>query len=98
MFVYVIVLWLLFVVCLSGSLVWFVRAALLCSCVCVLRLVCMCYLWCVVLLCAVSLVCRACMWCCCVVVGFVFCYGVNAFLVCDRNEYVPYVRCSSMFV
>ena len=46
---------------------WFVLCAVvLVSCLFVF-LVCMCCLWCVVLLFVVSLVCRACMCCCCVV-------------------------------
>ena len=64
-----------------------------------LFLVCMCCLWCVVLLFVVSSVRRACLRCRCRLVFVLFlCYGLNTFPVCDCMLCVPYLRCSSLFV
>ena len=82
-------------VCLSMSLVRFVCCSdrfLSCFVFGVYAVFVVC---CVAVCCFIGLVCLV------VVVScscLCICYGVNAFLVCDRNEYVPYVRCSSMFV
>ena len=90
-------LWLVFVDCVSIAFTCFVRAVMLVSCM--LLLVCMVRMWCVVLLVVVSSVCRACVWCCwSFVFVLVYCYGVNAFPVCDCMLYVPSLRCSFLVV
>ena len=77
---------------LSCVLFWYVLA-FFCS-----LMVCMCCVWCAVLLFVVSLVRRACMVCCCCDVFVLCCHGLNAFHVYDCMLYVPRWRCSFLFV
>ena len=95
LFVYVFMVWLV-VGCLFNVFVSLLCVRCPVMCLCCLCLVCLFCLWCAVLLLAVSLVCRACM--CCCVFCFRFCYGLNAFPVCDCILYVPSLRYSFLCV
>ena len=92
-------IWLVFVVCLSISLVCFVCAVMFLFCRGVFGVNVLFVVWCVAVCCFIGFVVRVCFADGVVLFAFLFfCYGLNAFPVYECMLYVPYWRCAFLFV